>query len=316
MIRRVIIATAAAAFSTGLLGVAAAAPAAAGTPVGCSGASCSVSLSQFIKLGGSYGNNSSYLIPITVAPPPCLWVPIGDQTTGSNYIIGLFPHPDQSLPYGIYASVQQAKALLKNPQPGTWYNLPINPAAGPAGVPACLALPAFYFVPPGGTPPMPYVPPVILAEYAYNHMSIPAPHVTTSPAGQGWVNLATFAWTNSPKLVWVSATLGTETVTVDAVPVRTTIATSTAGTPYSAGCGPNGSRYPPANVPPTGPDVPPDCGVLWQVPSTGATISATVTWHVTWHVNGSQVNHTLPDIPRTGTSGVIRVAEIQSINGG
>jgi hypothetical protein len=162
------------------------------------------------------------------------------------------------------------------------------------------------------TPPMPFVPPRILAEYAYNHMSIPEPTLTTSPAARGWVNLATFVWTNSPRQRWISATLGNETVTVTARPVSTTISTSTAGTPYSSGCGPDGSRYPEGRPPATGPGTPPDCGVLWQAPATDAVISATVTWHVTWGPG----NQTLPAIPRTGTSPAIRVGAIQSINGG
>ena len=315
MIRRVIIATAAAAVSVGLLAVAAAAPAAAGTGVGCSGPSCTVGLSQFVRLSGSVGRYGGSAIPINFPPPPCLWVKKGDQITGSEYIIGLFPNPPKDLPFGIYASVQQAKALLKNPQPGTWWNLPINPAAGPAGAAACLKLPAFYFTPPGTDPPMPFVPPKILAEYAYNYLLIPKPVVATSPDGKGWVNLATFVWTTSPHNESITASLPDESVTLTAVPVSTTIA-STAGTPYSAGCGPNGSRYPQSKAPATGPGVPPDCGVLWQAPSTGAVISATVTWHVTWQFNGGGATQTLPDIARTGVSGAIPVAEIQSINNG
>jgi hypothetical protein len=311
MIRRVLIAGAA--ISAGLLAtLTAAPPAGADTIVGCQGNNCSASLDQFITYKGDYTPNGTSHLQVTEDPPPCLWVQIGDAVTGSNYIIGQFPNPDKGLPFGIYDSVQQAKKLLANPQPGSWFNLPINPAAGPAGLQACLKLPAFVFVPPGQTPPMPRIPPRILAEYAYNHMLIPAPALTTSPANKGWVNLATFVWTNSPRQRQISATLGNETVTVVARPAQTTITASGAGTIYTAGCGPNGSHYPAAHPPTTGPGTPPDCGVLWQTPTTAATITATVTWDVTWGPG----NNTLPPIPMTGTSPAMPVAEIQTINGG
>jgi hypothetical protein len=310
MIRRFPIAGAA--ILAGLVAMLAAPPASAGSGVGCSGNGCSVSLDRFITYQGDYSPGGTNHVQITEDPPPCLWVPIGDAVSGSNYIISQFPNPDQGLPFGIYDSVQQAKKLIANPAPGTWFNLPINPAAGQAGLQACLKLPAFVFVPPGQTPPMPPIPPRILAEYAYNHMLIPAPTLTTSPANKGWVNLATFVWTNSPRQRQVSATLGNETVTVTAHPAQTTITASTAGLPYTSGCGPNGSQYPEGHPPTTGPGVPPDCGVLWQAPTTAATITATVTWTVTWGPG----NHTLPPIPMTGTSPAMGVAEIQTINGG
>jgi hypothetical protein len=310
MIRRVVFATAVTAVGL-LTTLAAAQPASASGGANCQGNGCSVSLEQFITYKGDYSPNGTSHLQVTEDPPPCLWVPIGDAVTGSNYIVGLFPNPDKGLPFGIYDSVQQAKKLVKNPQPGTWYNLPINPAAGQAGMQACLKLPAFYFVPPGQTPPMPQIPLRILAEYAYNHMTIPPPRVTTSPAGKGWVNLATFVWTNSPRQRQISATLGNETVTVTARPASTAI-TASAGLPYTNGCGPNGSRYPEGRAPATGPGTPPDCGVLWQTPTTAATITATVTWDVTWGPG----NHPMPPIPMTGTSPAIGVGEIQAINGG
>ncbi len=310
MIRRFLIVGAIAA--AGLLAPLAAPPASAGTGVGCQGNGCSVSLDQFITYKGDYSLNGTNHIQVTEDPPPCLWVPLGDATTGSNYIVGLFPNPSPGLPFDIYGSVQQARKLLANPQPGTWYNLPINPAAGPGGMKACLALPAFTFVPPGGTPPMPPIPLHILAEYAYNHMTIPAPMLTTSPANKGWVNLATFVWTNSPPRRQISATLGNQTVTLVARPARTAITASSAGITFTGGCGPNGSRHPQGHPPITGPGTPPDCGVLWQVPTTAATISATVTWSVTWGPG----DHPMPPIPMTGTSPAMGVGQIQTINGG
>jgi hypothetical protein len=311
MKRRVMIASAAAAIGLLLPLAAAVTPASAGTGVGCTGSDCSVSIWQWVRLSGSVGPGVERSNPINVPPPPCLWNPIGNAITGSQYIINLFPDPPPNLSFDIPASVKQAKQLLKHPQPGTWYNLPINPAAGQQGEDECLKLPAFVFVPPGGTPPMPHVPPIDLAEYAYNHMVVPAPTLTVSPAAKGWVNLASYVWTNTPKAVTVTATLGNESVTVTAVPQTTTISAnpSTAGADFS-NCGQQGSAVRPiGKAPSSGPGVHPDCGVLWQAPATGASISAHVSWKVTW--TGGR----LANINEVGTSAAFQVQEIQSING-
>jgi hypothetical protein len=311
MKRRVMIASAAAAIGLLLPLAAAATPASAGTGVGCTGSDCSVSIWQWVRLSGSVGPGVVRSNPINVPPPPCLWNPIGNAITGSQYIINLFPDPPPNLSFNIPASVKQAKQLLKDPQPGTWYNLPINPAAGAAGEAECLKLPAFVFVPPGGTPPMPHVPAIDLAEYAYNHMVVPKPVLTVSPATKSFVNLATYVWTNTPGAVTATATLGGESVTVTAEPETTTVSSdpASAGTAYN-NCGRLGSAVRPiGKAPDSGPGVHPDCGVLWQAPANGATVSARVQWRVTW--TGGQ----LPGIGETGTSVAFPVQEIQSVNG-
>ena len=176
-----------------LTALSAATPASAGAGANCTGSTCSVGISQFITLKGDVGSGAGY-VPVNVEPPPCLWNPIGDQTTGSQYIISFFNgvDPGPSGPYGTGASFQQAKDLLKNPKPGTWYELPVNPAASPAAQQECLKLPLFYFVPPGQTPPMPPIPGQILAEYAYNNMAIPSWRLVVNPASTGFVNLGTY----------------------------------------------------------------------------------------------------------------------------
>lgn len=319
MIRRLMVTSATVA--TGLLAVfAATPPAGAGSappappPVTCTGPGCSVSLSQFIHLSGSYSNSGGTAsTPFNIPPPPCLWNPIGNATTGSQYILQQFPVVvSTDTEFNLYASWLQAKALLKNPVPGEWYYLPINPAAGQAGVKACLALPLYVWVLPGQTPPIPPVPAIDLAEYAYNHFVIKNPVVSTSPAGKGYVNLATFVWTQQPAELQVAARLGNQLVTVTAKPVSTTITAST-GTAFN-NCGADGSAYPVGHAPVTGPGTPPDCGVLWQTPAAGATVSATVTWRVTWGNGAGAGNNVMPAITVTGVSNPINVQEIQSIN--
>jgi hypothetical protein len=325
MIRRVIVGAIAAA---ALVPLAASTPAGASTGTGCQGASCSVSLNQWIKYSGSPGtvtSGSTGHVPIDESPPPCLWIPIGNQISGSQYLINNFGDITQAGDaFQIFESVQQAKQLLKDGGPaGTWYNLPINDAAGPAGIAECLKLPAFVFVLPGQAPPLPRIPPRILAEFAYNHMRLPGPTVTTSPATTGFVNLATFAWWQLPRTVWITAALPDgQAATVVARASGISIGTNPAGAgTVSTSCGTNGSRFPAGHPPTTGAGVAPDCGVLWSQPAAAATVTVTITWQVVFHAGAGHAFAGAPvpgnPAPTTqGTSNPIAVQEIQSVNGG
>ncbi len=312
------------------------APASAGAGVGCNGTDCSVLLSSFIKLNGDYGTAGAAAVPLNVPPPPCLWEPIGDGTTGSQAIVKEWG-PNPPTDFQINLSYAQAKGFLQNPPPpaGTWYQLPVNPAAGPAGEAACLKLPLYAFVPPGQEPPAVPIPARTLAAYAYNHMVVPTPKLTINPAAKGYVNLATYVWGSWPasaatgrmNAYKVTATLGAQVVTVWAQPSAgkaLTIDTPPQGTAYSAGCVAGatqfGSQFPIGTVPAanSGAGTPPDCGVLWQAPTTAASVSATVTWRVSWgagNLNGPGPNR-LPPITVTGQSNPFPVAEIQSVNNG
>jgi hypothetical protein len=273
---------------------------------------------------------------VEIEIPPCLWIPIGDAISGSKAILAEFPDADPRLPFQIGDSVTQAKGLLKNPAPGTWYELPVNPAAGPAGRAACLKLPLYAWVPPGTAPPMPPVPPRILAEYAFNHMQLPTPWITTSPnvGASSYVNLATFAWVGTRvgnrlgKLHRVTTTASlrlfngqTESVTVTADPAVSganpqpvSIIVNGFGT-AAENCGEQGSRYPVGQPPASsGPGVPPDCGVLWTTPTTGAIITVIVNYHVTWGI--AQQTAPLRDIRMQNSTAPLRVREIQSVNNG
>ncbi len=306
-------------------------PVSAGSGVGCTGNTCSVLLSRLITLKGDVGNGGVHA-QLPVAPPPCLWQPIGDTTTGSTLIIQQFGSAVPGTPFGVFRSVQQARTLLRNKPvpPGTWWQLPVNPAASKAAQRQCYTLPLFDFTVPGQAPPTPPVPLQTLADYAYNHMAIPAPTLTVNPAGRGYVNLATYVWgrsrpvspaTGRPDAYEVTATLGGESVSVWAQPAAKgafSVAANGPGTPYSA-CGPDGSRYRVGQAPASaGAGTPPDCGVLWRAPVAGASVSATVTWSVTWGAgvrNGPGPN-VLSPIQMTGRTPPFPVAEIQSINGG
>lgn len=327
MRRRAIIASAA--VIAGLLApLAATAPAGAGTGVGCAGSGCSVSLGTWIKYSGSAASAtpSGQHTLVEETEPPCLWEPIGDQITGSQYVINFFDgtSPAPGAEFGTYESFKQAKQLLAAKQPtGTWYLLPVNPNASQAAQAECLKLPLFYFAPTGTAPPLPRIPPRILAEYAYNHMNLPTPQVTVSPQGKGYVNFATYVWWGGLGNPYVTAELPDgQAATVVAKPLTTAVSVNPAGagTTYTA-CGPQGSREPEGHPPASGVGTPPDCGVLWTQPSAGATITVTITWQVLYHAGRGHgfTGNPVPGDPApttTGTSAPITVQEIQSIGTG
>lgn len=298
----------------------AAAPASAGSGAGCSGNTCSVDISQFIKLSsstGSVGSGAGY-VPVNVPPPPCLWQPIGDATSGSQAIVSEWgPNPPST--FQIDQSYKQAKGLLKNPAPGTWYMLPVNPNASAAGKAQCMTMPLYAWVPPGQTPPMPFIPGSTLAAYAYNHMTVPSPQLVANPTTKGYVNLATYIWETGAATgpISVTAALGNQnSATVTATPSKLVISTDGPGKAFS-NCGPNGSKYPVGTVPASasGPGTAPDCGVLWTAPDASAVVTGTVTWTVTWSATDG-TSGTLPDIQMPGQTAPIPVSEIQSVNGG
>ncbi|MBO0775663.1 MAG: hypothetical protein J2P34_05065 [Actinobacteria bacterium] len=316
MIRRLMITLAVPAMAL-LAALVAAAPAGADSGANCVGNSCTVGLGQFVQYRsstGSVGTGAGY-VPVEVQQPPCNWDPIGDATSGSQAIISEWaPNPPSN--FQIDKSYAQAKKLLANPQPGTWYKLPVNSAASAAGQAECLQLPLYAFVPPGQAPPMPNIPGRILAEYAYNHMLIPPPSLVTNPASTGYVNLGTYVWqtAGAGQPLSVTAYVGNQSATVTATPRKLTISTDGPGTAYND-CGPQGSHSPQGNPPASaGPGVAPDCGVLWHGPASGATITATVTWTVTWSASDGN-GGTLPVIRMQGQSAAIPVNEIQSVNG-
>ena len=293
-------------------------------PISCQGNTCTENLSFAIKLSGDAGSGGGHFAPVDVPPPPCLWVEYGNATTGSDKIIKNFGD-DPVNAFNIPASVAEAKALLKHPKPGEWFNLPVNPAAGAAGAEKCLELPAFVFVPPGQAPPAPPIPPATIAAFAYNHMTIPLPGVTASPAHKGYVNLASFVWANWPvsritgqeNTYEIVAQAGPEVVTVQARATALSVTATGPGTAYSGGCGPNGSASPLGHAPASaGAGTPPDCGVLWQGPDAAAGISASATWTVTWWEGAGGPHHALPDIVVSSPVTPMQVAEIQSINNG
>ena len=174
-------------------GTAGASPALGPPPgTGCGHSSCTVSLENLVKFSGNWSPDAHN--PVNIPPPPCLWEPIGDTVTGSQFVIS-FAGPDPISLFDIDKSVAQAKQLLaENPVPaGTWYELPVNPKASPEGQAECLKLPLFAWVRPGQLPPTVPIPPETLRALALAHMTVPRiGSVLVNPAGRSYTNLPTF----------------------------------------------------------------------------------------------------------------------------
>src|SRR5262249_62268395 len=111
-----------------------------------------------------------------------------------------------------------------------------------------------------------------------------------SPAARAYVTLGPYvgaSWAASPTTgrmtaYKITAPLGGRTVTVWAQASGFAVNVTGPGTPYSAGCGPAGSRYPPGRAPASaGPGIAPDCGVLWRAPPPRAAPTVPLPWAVT-----------------------------------
>jgi hypothetical protein len=308
--------------------------------VGCNGVGCAVSLEQFIHFSGNWSAGTSN--PVTIPPPPCLWEPIGGARTGSQQIVDEWgPVPPTT--FGINKSYQQAQQLLKqNPPPGgTWYLLPINPAASAAGKAECLKLPLYAWVLPGQLPPTPPIPPSTLRLLALAKLTRPGiGNIDINPAGLNYANLPTFVRVNltgafektaaGRPYATVTASLpdGALSVTVWAMARPLSIG---AGTPdatlYTGGCGYLGSTATARQMSGTGANQPIDCGVTYLRPSTGYDLTASIGWQTYWAITTGDGPGPLPPEPgmqllnngqlQASTAGrQVQVGEIQSLNGG
>ncbi len=271
--------------------------------VGCStGDSCEVMLEKMVQFGGANYDPAGHNLVVDIAPPPCLWEPLGDTITGSKYIVseeGDDPAQATTL-FQVNDSVQQAVGFLKDPATaptGTWYMLPVNPAASDAGKVECYKLPLYKWVAPGQPLPGINIPPATLAQLAVAKMDLPtAGDMTLNPAsGRTFTNLPTYLkvalagnfqtdpGTGMPYTT-VTAQLGDNAATVWGVPSKLKVSASGGGqfTPATSDCGYLGSKQIDTPVAQNaGPGVTPDCGAVFQAPATWQ-LTATMTWQACW----------------------------------
>jgi hypothetical protein len=304
-----------------------------GTNQGCdpATATCFDGAYQFVTLKGDKSSRTTE--DFDVPPPPCLWQDIGGPQAAIEDIqaaIELVEAQGPGVPGGP-ALMQQltndlkqaAKQETQKPAPkGDWYIEEPNPAVSAAESANCGTPLLFFWVAAGTAPPVQPLPAVDLAAYAYDHMVLPDPEVTTSPAAKGFVNFATYVWTTWADSLYtgtraraVTATLGDQSVTVWAQPTIT-IHVNGPGTPYTNGCTVDGSAYPLGEAPASKPGAPPDCGALWTSTDASATVTATITWTVTYYNGGpaGPVGNQLAVIGTNGTSRVLPINAIEAVN--
>jgi hypothetical protein len=277
--------------------------------VGCStGDSCEILLKSMVTVAGANYDEGANNTVVDITPPPCLWEPLGDTIKGSQYIVGLEgDDPAQATTlFQVNDAVKQAVGFLKDPANapvGTWYQLPVNPAASAAGRAECLQLPLYKWVAPGQPLPGIHLPPATLAQLALSKMRLPkAGTMTLNPAdGTTYTNLPTYlAVTLTPGYQEIHggaqdgmpytttyAYLKTDpgdAATVWATPSKLNVSASGGGqyTMATGGCGYLGSKEittPAADN--AGPGTTPDCGATFQSPASWE-LNATMTWTACW----------------------------------
>lgn len=297
-----------------------------GSTAGCSGESCYVSLLRLINLSPSGGagvaqgdgtaNNVDLSLPI------CWEQPWKDAADTYNWWIHqsedtLGPGGEALLQYE-----QQIDQEYKDKAAGMWWAPEDNGTMAAFNSSYCQSLPLLEWVPAGGEPPdiAADVPPKVLAEYAYSKMILPKPAITLNPAAgkATYVNLPTFVTATVPAHPTITATLGGEAVTVTATAAGLQL-TLAAGAPTAAIypssglCGPEGSTESAQEMSSAGVGTTPDCGFVFDAPSTAAfAVNASETWTVV----SSEGTPLGPPDPTLSTANVAGVDEVQSTNGG
>jgi len=342
-----------AAVLSGIVAVPAQAGSGGSVGASCGASSCQVQLRDLITFSGSYSAGTSNTV-VDVAPPPCLWEPIGNATVGSQYIISQFGPSTTDTLFGVGNSVKQAEGLVKNPVPGEWYELPVNPADTTAEAEECAKEPLFYWVTPGNSPPGVKVPAKTLAQLAFAGLNAPTvSSITTNPATASEVNLPTYVQvaigpsatgqlevSDGRPYVSVTATLDGVSATVwveaSALVINPGAGSGDATTYDAADCSTArnvngtymlGSHASAATMAQTGAGQTIDCGVTYQAPGT-YTLSASVGWTACWAATADAADvptyAECQDTPVPGAGNLapgnatkaITVQEIQSVNGG
>jgi hypothetical protein len=277
-----------------------------GSVTGCSGVTCYAEVWRYITISGNaaspVGGNGT---PVQMPPPPCYMQPMfsGPELYQLWKARGIQVGPGgggSGFPFGRY--VPEIKQH-KNGGGGYWWERVTNLQVG-----GTCGLPLLAWVTNGAPPPLPHVPAVDLADYAYNHMTIDPPQLTVNPAARSYVNLPTYVWAKLPYAqATVTATLGNEHATVIGMPSTLRLTASGGANVYNSGCTVTGSTAPdpPKNA---GPGTTPDCGVTFTQPGSGNMITGSIVWTVT---SGARRFHPI----HTGSTQGITVDEIQSLNG-
>ena len=328
----------------------AAAPAAyagdGGAPVTCSGgSSCVIQLENSVSFFGNHGSGSNNA-GVSIDPPPCQWLPLGDAKTGSEAIIQNLNQVDEiegSLTAQEQALLAEAtKIEAENPPPaGEWYGPIPTDAATPSEAAACSA-PGTTWVPAtkGGVvnpPPVP-LPPRTLAQLAVAVMRLPrVGKVLTSPAnGTTYSNMPTFVrvtmrgkyeTSGAMPYLMVSASLDGQGATAWAYATPLALSSSASDATVWGSCGYLGSvmlASDPGAVAKVGAGGSADCGFTFRTPG-AATITAGIGWDTCWVANAITGGYQPPPadcvpVPGADLAGLqwqagLNIEEIQAGNG-
>jgi hypothetical protein len=268
---------------------------------GCSGVDCYANVWQYIYVTGNAADPAGgNAMPVPMPPPPCYMEPMFSGP--ELYALWKEERQGGGFPFPVYIPYIKK---YKDVTAGYWWQRVTN-----LGVGGTCGLPLLAWVLPGAKPPLPQVPEMDLAIYAYDHMRLPSPALTLNPPdGRGYVSLPSYVWDNLAFDVGtVTAHLGQEhaTVVARAGSLRLGVGQPGSAMVYDSGCTADGSTAP--NPPKdAGPGTTPDCGVTFTAPGLGNSVTGTIRWKVTSDDGG------FPAITTTGTQAV-EVYEIQSLD--
>jgi hypothetical protein len=280
-----------------------------GGGTGCSGVACYADVWQYIHLTGTPGafNDTGGSGPqIQLPPPPCYMEPMfSGPELYALWKAGSQLPGDPEFPFQHWIpQIKQYKAS----NAGYWWERVTNLQVG-----GTCGLPLLQWVVNGTPPPLPAVPEIDLADYAYDHLTINPAKLTLNPAARSYVNLPTYVWA-TPPFPWakVTAHLGGEYATVTVVPGHLIPSVGQPGSAdvYDTGCTTYGSAARPLGTAPphSGPGTTPDCGVTFTAPSPDNMITGKLVWTAT------SDGHVFPRIP-VASDELVTVYEIQSLNG-
>ncbi|GAA0608859.1 hypothetical protein HPO96_30800 [Kribbella sandramycini] len=173
--------------------------------------------------------------------------------------------------------------------------------------------PAIY-VPAGGRPPVPPVPPVVLRDAAFEAMTVPPPAIDWNPKYSGSasvVNLDTWVWLRDRRTVFfveasVDSIAGRISARVDANLTGMTVSTPTDG---SADCADGGVPYARGAVG--------ECSIKFRRASpagSGTPVTVQTRWETTWLSNGVPQGLTPEQLDPPPLTTNVPVTEVQTHN--
>jgi len=285
---------------------------------GAGGNTISITVTGTGVRGGSGGQGGTRTVS---KPVPCTYI---QSLTGKGYYewvknggaMGRGPDGDPIDPYPGYEK-------YKDDDKGHWYGGMCSSASFGDDLDAFFKYSDAWFaehrgvyVPAGGTPPIPPVPPEILRNVAFDELTVPQPRLDWNPKHQGdaatLVNLDTWVWltdrtTNYYVEASVNSMVGRISARVDADLSGMTVSAPNA---HTVTCPDGGVPYAPGA---TG-----QCAITFHKASPGrgtSPVTARTTWNTTWFSSQDPTRRPTPEQldPAAGTTN-IRVIEVQVPN--